>query len=557
MNIIKELLKNSKWLIAFAIFASVCSALASIMVISMINEMISSPDVSQSMAIKGIGFFLLLFVTGVISQILLIKVGHGGVYKIRMIMVKRILDLDLEQLENIGGHSLYASLTKDIAQIGSAFNSIPFIIYNLVLLLGGFTYMAYLSWPLFIATLSIIVISVMTSTILMEKMRALMTVVRGIDDEIFAGYQGVIEGNSEMQLNAVRKRLFYEEEIEPVVAKSRDTEIKADTYWVLNKNWAVVTLLGLVFSLFFVGAWFDIGSEVVAGYILVLMFLRSPIIDLMSDYPDLIKAKISLNKIDSMKLPSYREAFSESESTANRCIVNPILQLNNVHYEYKNEDNDYTFHLGPVNFVLENGEIVFIIGGNGSGKSTLAKVISGLYQAHGGSISLSGQEINSNNLDWYRSHFSTVFSSFYLFKRLVGPEGKLDSVLAEEFLKILKMDKKITLDEEKISNTQLSQGQRKRLALLLARVEERPIWLLDEWAADQDPEFRSYFYLELLPVVKSKGISVIAISHDDQYFHMADKIYKCDTGQLALLDHKSAKREVLKNRREISSCVSA
>lgn len=187
--------------------------------------------------------------------------------------------------------------------------------------------------------------------------------------------------------------------------------------------------------------------------------------------------------------------------------------------------------------VLASRETLFIVGGNGSGKSTLAKLLTGLYQPSAGRLSLQGVEIGAQRRDWYRSHFATVFSSFHLSERLVGPQGDFDPQLAQAWLLRLRMEHKVSIDPAgMLSTTQLSQGQRKRLALLVALVEERPILLLDEWAADQDPAFRSFLYLELLPELKVCGKTVIAISHDDRYFAVADRVIKCDGGQLRTLD---------------------
>jgi len=102
------------------------------------------------------------------------------------------------------------------------------------------------------------------------------------------------------------------------------------------------------------------------------------------------------------------------------------------------------------------------------------------------------------------------------------------------------LEQKVTVSEGELSSTKLSQGQRKRLALLLAYLENRSIILLDEWAADQDPSFRKVFYTELLPELKARGKTVIAITHDDHYFHLADKIYRIHQGSMSLHEEKSA-----------------
>ena len=534
MKIIKYLLFSSKWLIAVAILASVASALAGISVIAMINDMISSQRVNNvSLAYGGL-MLGLLFLTGLISQLLLIRMGHRVVYQLRMIMIKRVLDADLAQIEKIGGAALYASLTKDISKIGSAFNATPFVIYNSVLLISGFAYMGMLSWQLFCFSLAIFTLGVGVSQILMIRMKALMKIVRETDDTIFQGYEGAIDGNCEMKLNHQRSERFYFDDFDPAASKARDVEIKADTYWVFSRNWAVTLILGLICSLFPLGVWVGIDTDVVVGFVLVLMFLRTPINDLMSDIPSIINANVSLQKIDSLVLPDYSPEFEQQPSSSYSQPGKELLVFESVKYGYSTNKDEYAFQLGPVDLSIKAGEVIFIIGGNGSGKSTLAKLLTGLYTASSGEIRLNGEALTRQNLTWYRSHFSTVFSTFYLFERLVGPDGRLDTKLAQAFLIRLKMDHKVTIAQQKISTTRLSQGQRKRMALLLAYVEERPIWLLDEWAADQDPSFRAYFYLELLPELKRMGKTIIAISHDDHYFHTADRIFKCDSGEMVL-----------------------
>ncbi|MBH9340157.1 cyclic peptide transporter, partial [Pseudomonas aeruginosa] len=82
------------------------------------------------------------------------------------------------------------------------------------------------------------------------------------------------------------------------------------------------------------------------------------------------------------------------------------------------------------------------------------------------------------------------------------------------------------------STPDLSTGQRKRLALINAWLEERPVLVFDEWAADQDPAFRRVFYTELLPDLKRQGKTIIVISHDDRYFEMADQLIRLSAGKV-------------------------
>jgi putative pyoverdin transport system ATP-binding/permease protein len=172
------------------------------------------------------------------------------------------------------------------------------------------------------------------------------------------------------------------------------------------------------------------------------------------------------------------------------------------------------------------------VGGNGSGKSTLAKLITGLYLPDSGKICLDGTPITNQNRETYRQLFSTVFSDFYLFERLLGiPFENLD-IRARTYLEELQLSHKVQVKDGSLSTTELSQGQRKRLALLTAYLDDRPIYLFDEWAADQDPFFREVFYQQILPELKKRDKAVLVISHDDRYFHLCDRLIKLDYGQI-------------------------
>jgi putative pyoverdin transport system ATP-binding/permease protein len=203
-------------------------------------------------------------------------------------------------------------------------------------------------------------------------------------------------------------------------------------------------------------------------------------------------------------------------------------------HTYHTDNEDSNFVLGPIDLTLYPQELVFIVGGNGSGKSSLLKIITGLYAPESGEIRLDGKLITDQNREWYRQHFSVVFADFYLFDELLGLENTKTNLdkQAQEYLKLLKLQHKVNIENGKLSTTLLSQGQRKRLALLTAFLEDRPIYLFDEWAADQDPTFKEVFYKELLPSLRDKGKTVIAITHDDHYFSGADRIIKLDYGKI-------------------------
>jgi putative pyoverdin transport system ATP-binding/permease protein len=195
-------------------------------------------------------------------------------------------------------------------------------------------------------------------------------------------------------------------------------------------------------------------------------------------------------------------------------------------------DQEKGFLLGPISLSLQPGEITYLVGGNGSGKSTLAKLITGLYSPQQGEIYMNGVAVGEHNLEWYRQHFSAIFTDFYLFDRYLGfSQANLDEEV-QRYLKHLQLDHKVQVQNGTLSTTRLSQGQQKRLALLTAYLEDRPIYVFDEWASDQEPLFRELFYKEILVKLKERGKTVVVITHDDRYFHLADHMIKLDYGRV-------------------------
>jgi putative ATP-binding cassette transporter len=213
----------------------------------------------------------------------------------------------------------------------------------------------------------------------------------------------------------------------------------------------------------------------------------------------------------------------------------PTIKANNIVYEYGAQAAGEVFHIGPLSFTIEPGEIIFIVGGNGSGKSTLLKVLTGLYQPSAGELYVDDVCVTPTNVAAYREMISAIFSDFHLFAKVNGLLD-VDEALVNNKLEAMHLEGKTAFVDQKFTNRNLSTGQRKRLAMIVALLEDRPIYVFDEWAADQDPEFRKYFYEELLPTLKQRGKTVIAVSHDDRYFHCADRVVTMELGQIRSIE---------------------
>ena len=275
-----------------------------------------------------------------------------------------------------------------------------------------------------------------------------------------------------------------------------------------------------------------VSTATISSYTLAVLYIINPITEITSALAPIAQANIALKKIDSLGL-SLSESITEPDFPTGADFGNDwtSLELVDLDRTYRGEKEAHQFKLDRINLKFQPGEIVFIVGGNGSGKSTLVKVIAGLYIPDRGKILFNNVPVTDLNREWYRQQFSVIFYDFYLFERLLGIEANRETEI-QNYLELLEIEHKVTVKDDVLSTTNLSQGQRKRLALLTAYLEDRPIYIFDEWASDQDPVFKEVFYKKLLPQLKSRGKTVIAITHDDRYFYCGDRVIKLDYGRV-------------------------
>jgi putative ATP-binding cassette transporter len=329
--------------------------------------------------------------------------------------------------------------------------------------------------------------------------------------------------------------VFLSEDVHNTTEACRRSSVTAEIRFIVAQNWSqflFFTLIGLI--LFVLPRVEHLDPHALTGYVVATLYLMGPLSGVLSCMSIFGRAGASLRKIDDLGLV-LRTAAVESEDHSRQAAPATFdyLELSNVTHSYRRENEEKPFMIGPINLHFRAGELVYLVGGNGSGKSTLAKVLTGLYVPEGGEIRVNGQVIDNRNRDDYRQHFSAVFSDFHLFDSFIGLQGENRDEQAREYLKQLHLSHKVSIKNGKLSTTELSQGQRKRLALLTAYLEDRAFYLFDEWASDQDPLFKDVFYTKLLPELKARGKTILVITHDDHYFHLADRVIKLDYGQIA------------------------
>jgi putative ATP-binding cassette transporter len=280
----------------------------------------------------------------------------------------------------------------------------------------------------------------------------------------------------------------------------------------------------------------------VAKITATILFIIMPLGDAVGSFDVLNRATVAVANLANLEERLRANTFGVTEDPVLVGMFEKFdtIKFNDLHFAYKDKAGKEQFGVGPINFEVNKGETIFVIGGNGSGKSTMIKLLTGLYRPDAGEICVDDTPVGEEQIQEYRELFGVIFSDFFLFSEIYGVPG-LEPAKVMKLLKQMQLSEKTGFKNGAFTNRNLSTGQRKRLAMISVMLENKSILVFDEWAADQDPEFRKYFYTELLYDFKKMGKTIIAITHDDYYFDHADKIFKMDYGTISpyQADHNS------------------
>jgi putative pyoverdin transport system ATP-binding/permease protein len=529
MTLLTFLFKHSWKLIVLSTLAGAVSGLCNVGLIAMINKSLSSPQSAGNLVWLFAGTALAVVILRALTSVLWTYLAQNAIFDLRLQLSSQILKAPLKDMEEIGIHRLMATLGGDAAAITGGLMSIPAICMQLALLIGSVAYLAWLSWTIFFGVLVFIVLGTIS-----YQAAKVFARVRELGDDLYSHFRALTEGAKELKMHQRRRNEFITGALQPTLSDLQRTQIRGNNIYMLAGSWGQLlffTLMGLL--IFGLPQIRTISSETLIGYAFTVLFIIGPLESLMSTIPSLNNASVILDRVEQLGLTLSTGRVEELQSESIEVSSDwTQLSLVEVTHTYNREGESSKFTLGPLNLNIYPGETIFVIGGNGSGKTTLAKVLIGLYAPESGEIRLNGQAINETNREYYRQYFSVVHANFYLFKELFGLEKTNLDEEAGAYLGRLQLDHKVKITNGKLSTIDLSQGQRKRLALLTAYLEDRPIYLFDEWAAEQDPYFKELFYLELLPELKARGKTLVVITHDDRYFHLADRIIKLDEGRL-------------------------
>ena len=544
MTLLFQLARQHYKALLVIVLLSMVSACLSIGVIAFIQYRLLDSNLDINRAIwQFSGLLVLLLASATCAQVSLHRLGHKFVYDKRCQLVKQLINTDIEQIESLGSAGILASLNTDIRNVTIAFVTLPDMIYGLIVTLVALCYLIFLSPPLFAISVLVLAITGVIGYGLVSRITHHVRQVREMEDKLYQDYQAIIQGSKELSLNPQRARRYFRDEFRLHAQGYRRHVTQADTFNGFAANLANTIVLALIGLNFYLALGFGWASfEVASTFALVILFIRMPLMAAVGALPGLVSANISMTKLDSLALNRDDSLPMTSPTTE----LFRRLELRQVTYQYSSQNDEAPFQVGPLDFSASQGEVVFVIGGNGSGKSTFARLLTGLYRPHKGEVIIDGQPVSIASWHEYRTLFSAVFTDFHLFHQLLDAEGNnVEPQRVEYWMNMLEMQHKVSYEHGKLSDVRYSQGQRKRLALLMAVLEQRDCLLLDEWAADQDPRFRHFFYQTILPLLKQRGKTIIVITHDDRYFNIADRVIKMDNGQLIELGERELERAQL------------
>ena len=465
-----------------------------------------------------------------LSSDILTRYSQRRLTELRRDLMHRVISSGLRHVEELGSSRLLVALTDDVGVISGALASFPVFITQLAMFLACWLYVAWLSWQVWAVGTVLMAVAIATYLWIVGRAAARGRKAREEQDTLYGHYRALTDGFTELKLHRPRRTAFLSRTVDGSLALLARLNVTALGLYNTAANYHQLMFFTMVGVLVFGAArWSDAGSATVTAAILALLYARAPLDTLVNWVPAAMRAEVAFEKYGAVMaaLPPETKA-NGVEAFGDTC---QRLDLSGVCYEYTGEDRE-GFGLGPIDLTLRAGEILFITGGNGSGKSTLAKVIAGLYLPSAGQLSIDGRPITPHNRDHYRQLVSSIFASFHLFRELLGLERPGLDREAGEWLGRMRLSDRIQVRDGMFSDLSLSTGQRKRVALLVTMLEDRPICLLDEWAADQDAQYREEFYSALLPELKARGKMVIVISHDDRYYALGDRVIKLERGRI-------------------------
>ena len=531
MKLLFALARASRASLAAALLGSALSGLLGSALAALINRALeASADELPRLGLIFAGAAVGMLVFRIWSEAKFIELSQGTLARLRQQVCRRMASAPFREIETQGSARWLAVLVEDVQRVAEFFVTVPRLLVHGAIVAGCLGYLAFLSFQVFLFATGMVIAGACIHFWAVGRAHRHLSRARDAEDELYEHFRSLIEGAKELNLSRARREAFLGEVLERAVDVVRRQRTRGMLVFVGAGSFGTFlffVVIGVV--LFVLSPLMGIDDSVRSAYALMFLYMMHPMEVLVEAVPELSQARIALQRLDQLP-PEPAPTHADGLEVPARDFQS--LALRQVRHRYRRDGEDGAFLLGPIDLSLARGEVVFLVGGNGGGKTTLAKLLVGLYEPESGQVLVNGEVIDGEWREHHRQRFAAVFSEFHLFENLLGISASDLDERARELLGRLQLSHKVRIERGTFSTTELSRGQQKRLALLVAYLEDRPVYVFDEWAADQDPVYKDVFYTELLPDLKARGKAVLVITHDDQYFHLADRRLKLESGRL-------------------------
>jgi cyclic peptide transporter len=542
MKLIHFFYKYNKRFSITIVLLTVITGLLSGAVIAFVNtmmEQLHSPNTDFDFK------YPLYFGALVLSYLLLSRYVSAAVTKfaikmvhdLRMQIIKKLKSIEYRSFEKIGDEKIYTILINDSSEISNGSFSYAMFFSSIITIVFCLGYMLWL-FPL--GFLMIVLVIACGFSIYLVKQKAIfkdLEKARLLENVFFKQIEDLVKGFKEIKLSKNKQNDLYKNYIYKTSLETKELSAKSLVSYLDNSIFGqgfFYLFIGLV--LFYFPVLLKDQNSTISTFLLLTLYILSPISVIANMVPMISRVKIAINQIEKLEMDimsvKNEESHTGTDDADNQLTFTTIEFV--VLFSYENDDLNDSFVLGPINITIKKGESHLIFGENGAGKSTFIKILTGLYKPTSGTILIDGEKLNLESYTKYRDLFSVVYSDYYLFENIYGLK-KVEDSKVEALLNTMKIGGKVSYENNKFSTINLSSGQRKRLALIIGLIENKPILVLDEWAAEQDPIFKKIFYREIIPELENQGITVILISHDDQYYDCAKKIFLVNNGKIEKL----------------------
>lgn len=499
------------------------------------SQLVQDEDYST---ITAVGFLILLVIYRFSQRHLVFRASESieaALHDWRQRIAEKVLRLSLRDIEDISPGLLMDGIARHYAPLSQSIVSIVAGVESTILLFFMYGYLIYLSMTAALLTAIVAALCVAGYMNVAARLAETMKETSLLSGRLDRLSESSIKGSKELRLNEKKRHAMLEDMVtrSGELYKNRSESVGIFAEIISSGNTASYLMAGaVVFVLPVIGS---TDQDKIAVIVMAVIFLIGPISGLVGSLQQLSIARLAVRSILEFEEGVDKLLAGNGDTVAQNDYSDfQKIEINGVGYSHQTAlDIDHPFAIQNVSLTIERGQLIFITGGNGSGKTTALRVLTGLYPRDEGEVTIDGNVVPKRAGQDYRNLFASVFSDFHVFERAYA----LDSdalITLEEWLVMLKIRAKLPEDISQGFNPEaLSTGQRKRLALALALAEDRPVLILDEWAADQDPATRNRFYEEILPALQKTGKTIIAVTHDERYFDCADVHLHMEDGRLA------------------------